>query len=376
MWKRIRALIIKEFLAVWRDKKSRFVLIGPPLIQLLVFSYAATYDISEAPLAVLDLDGSPQAERLIDDFDHSSGFEVTVRLTSDAEIAAVIDARTAAMVLVVPENFSRRLKGGSAGVERGRPATVQLIADGRASNSAQVLIGYATAILERYNGEWLTAHSKNPVPSTIITTSWFNPNLVSQWFIVPGLVAVLSLVVVMVVVALSVARERELGTFEQLLVTPLRPFEIMIGKTVPGLVIGIGEVTLILVVAVLWFEIPFLGSALLLYGALVIYLLSVIGYGLMISSMVRTQQQAILGAFLFIVPAIILSGFASPIENMPDWIQALTHLNPIRYFLIVVRGVFLKDLPLDIAIHQLWPMMLIAAFNLSLAGWLFRRRLY
>ncbi|MCB2100669.1 MAG: ABC transporter permease [Rhodobacterales bacterium] len=376
MGSRILALVIKEFLAVWRDPKSRFVLIGPPLIQLLVFSYAANYDIIEAPLAVLDLDGGPAAHRLIDDFDHSGGFRVARHLDGEKDIAPAIDSRAVSLVLVVPADFSRRLNGGSSGVEAGKPAVVQVIADGRASNSAQVLIGYASTILTRFNGEWLAAHGGKPVPAAIITTNWFNPNLVSRWFIVPGLVAVLTLVVVMVVVALSVARERELGTFEQLLVTPLRPFEIMVGKTVPGVVIGLGEATLAAAIAHFGFGIPFLGSLPLFYGALVLYLLAVIAFGLMISSLAHTQQQAILGAFLFIVPAIILSGFATPIENMPDWVQWLTHVNPIRYFLIVVRGTFLKDLPLADAVHELWPMAIIAAVNLSLAAWLFRRRLY
>ncbi len=338
MWRRIRALVIKEFLAVWRDKRSRFV--------------------------------------LIDDFGNSGAFEIVRHLRASGEIKPVIDAKDASVVMVIPENFTRRLKGGSAGVERGRPAVVQFITDGRTSNSAQVLAGYANTILERYNAEWLKRHGGKPVPATVVVTRWFNPNLDSQWFIVLGLVAVLTLVVVLIVVALSVARERELGTFDQLLVTPMRPFEVMIGKTLPGLVIGLGEATLIFAVAVLWFEIPFLGSVPLLYGALVVYLLAVIGIGLMISSLVRTQQQAILGAFLFIVPAVILSGFASPVENMPDWVQWLTHANPIRYFLIIVRGIFLKGLPADLVFEQLWPMAVIAAANLGIAAALFRRRLY
>lgn len=376
MWARIFALIAKEFLAVWRDKKSRFVLIGPPLIQLLIFSYAANYDITDAPLAVVDHDGGPAARLLIDGFEHSSGFRVVLRARTQAEAEAAIDRRAVSMVLVIPLDFTSRLYGGSAGVEKGAPATVQLLADGRASNSAQVLIGYASSILDRFNRDWLLDHGRKPVPAAIVATNWFNPNLESRWFIVPGLVAVLMLVVVMVVVALTVARERELGTFEQLLVTPLRPFEIMVGKMLPGIVIGLGEASVTVAIAVLWFRIPLVGDIVLLYAAMLVYLMAIVAYGLMISSLARTQQQAILGAFLFIMPAIILSGFATPIENMPDWVQWLTHINPVRYFLVVVRGVFLKDLPAEDAVDQIWPMAILAAINMTLAAWLFRRRLY
>ena len=206
--------------------------------------------------------------------------------------------------------------------------------------------------------------------------AWFNPNLESRWFIVPGIIALLAMIVTLVVTALSVAREREAGTFDQLLVTPLRPWEILIGKAMPGLIVGVGEASLIIVVTVFWFKIPLVGKLSVLYPALIIYVLSIIGVGLMISSFSTTLQQALLGAFLFIVPAVILSGFSTPIANMPEFMQALTYLDPMRYFLTIVRRVFLEGAGMDYFVHDLWPMSLIDLVTLSLATWLFRHRMY
>jgi ABC-2 type transport system permease protein len=206
--------------------------------------------------------------------------------------------------------------------------------------------------------------------------AWFNPNLLSRWFIVPGIVGLLTLVVTMLVTALSVAREREQGTFDQLLVTPLRPVDILIGKALPGFLIGLAEATVIIVVAVLWFEVPLLGNLLTLYAGVILFLFSAIGVGLMISSLSVTQQQGLLGAFLFLVPAIILSGFATPIANMPPLVQELTLINPMRYFMVILRGVFLEGVPLGPLVQQLWPLAAIAAVTLTLAGALFRRRMY
>lgn len=255
------------------------------------------------------------------------------------------------------------------------PATAQLVVDGRNSNTALILLGYANAIVGDFNREWLREHGGRQPPASLVVRSWFNPNLESRWFIVPGIVALLTLVIALVVTSLSVARERELGTFDQLLVTPLKPVHILIGKALPALLTGLAEGTFIVVVAVLWFRVPFRGELPWLYVALSLFLLAVIGVGLMISSLARTQQQAILGAFLFLVPAVILSGFATPISNMPPLIQHLTWLNPMRYFLVIVRGLFLQGMPFDLVLRQLWPLALIAVATLSLATWLFRHHL-
>jgi len=204
---------------------------------------------------------------------------------------------------------------------------------------------------------------------------WYNENLLSRWFIVPGIVGLLTLVVTTIVTGLSVAREREAGTFDQLLVTPMRPVEILMGKSFPGILIGLVQGTFILLMAVYWFEVPLRGSPGALYLGMFLFLLSAVGIGLMISSLAVTQQQGILGAFLFVVPAVILSGFATPIANMPEAVQQLTYLNPLRYFLIIIRGVFLEGDSYGLLFDQYWPMAIIAIVTLSLAGWLFRHRM-
>jgi ABC-2 type transport system permease protein len=280
----------------------------------------------------------------------------------------VIDAKDASLVIRIGQTFTRDLMAH-------RPAQVQLIVDGRESNTALIILGYANRIVADFNNAWLKSHSEALPPAQLVMRSWFNPNLESQWFIVPGIVALLTLVVTTVVTALTIAREREVGTFEQLLVTPFRPVEILIGKSVPALVIGLAEGTVIISIAVLWFGVPLRGGLFPLYCGLFLYILAVIGVGLMVSSISRTQQQAILGAFLFVVPAVILSGFATPIANMPPVIQDLTLINPMRYFLVIVRGTFLEGLPAALVYDQIWPMALIAMISLAGAGWMFRHRL-
>jgi len=368
MWNRIRALVVKEFLAVWKDRKSRVVLIVPPLLQLLVFGYAASFDVSHVTTAIYNEDSGLAARELVARFEGSPSFEVVARLSKGTDIRKVIDLKRARLVIHVGQTFSRNL------IAR-QPAVVQLIVDGRESNTALIIFGYANRIVSDFNIERLKTRGEALPPARLVVRSWFNPNLEGQWFFVPGIVALLTMVVTTVVTALTVAREREMGTFEQLLVAPYRPFEILIGKSVPAMAIGLAEGTLIIVVGAFWFGVPLRGDLFVLYAALFLYVLAVIGIGLMISSVSRTQQQAILGAFLFVVPAVILSGFATPIANMPSVIQDLTLANPMRYFLIIVRGIFLEGLPAELIYGRLWPMAVIAVLTLVAASWMFRRRL-
>ena len=248
-----------------------------------------------------------------------------------------------------------------------------MLLDGRRSNAAQILEGYVDALVDQYQSE-LSGLAKGERP-VVVPRALFNPNLESSWYTVPSLTAILTMLVGLVVTGLSVARERELGTFEQLLVSPAKPGEIIVGKTVPGLLIGIGEGSSIMGFAHFVFGVPLTGSLPMLYLGMVVYLAAVIGVGLFISSIVATQQQAMLGAFTFVAPAILLSGFATPIANMPDWLQTVTLIDPARYFLVIIRGVFLKDMPAALVLDSIWPMGLIALFTLSAASWLFRRRL-
>jgi ABC-2 type transport system permease protein len=367
MWLRIRSLIKKELLAVWRDPKSRFVLLGPPVLQMLVFAYAATQEVKNVRIAVLNQDMGIYARDLAARFEGSTNFRAVDRLRSDAEIARVIDARRVLLVVHIRQDFSRA-------VAAGRPTSVQLIQDGRSSNASQILGGYAQAIIEEYNRELAQTRPVPPPASVVVSRTWFNPNLDALWSTVPSLVAILVALEGMMVTGLSVARERELGTFDQLLVSPLSPGEIVLGKTTAAFLIGIAEGTLMVSVAVLYFQIPLSGSVVLLYAGMSVYLLALLGVGLFISSLAWTQQQAILGTFSFMVPMMLLSGFASPVENMPQWLQYVTLANPVRHFIVIVKGLFLKAMPVRDVLNSLWPLMLIAAATLAGSTRLFRRR--
>ena len=279
-----------------------------------------------------------------------------------------IDNKSALMAIDIGPNFSSDL-------ERGRATHVQLILDGRDSNTAGLATGYAQSIVTTFNGVQIAEHGGNPPSTVLLDRAWFNPNLDSQWFIVPGICGILTLLVSLLTTGLSVAREREMGTFDQLLVTPMRPTEILLGKALPGFLVGTVEGSLIVMVSIFWFHVPFTGSLLGLYLGLFCFLLSTVGIGLMISSLAVTQQQGLLGVFLFMVPAIVLSGFATPIANMPEVVQYITLLDPLRYFLVILRGSFLEGAGPSLFWPQYWPLAVIGIISMIVAGRLFRRRL-
>jgi ABC-2 type transport system permease protein len=367
MWLRILSLIVKELLTIWRDPKARFILLGPPVIEMLIFAYAATQEVKNVAIAVLNQDRGTYGRDLVARFEGSPNFRAVRHLSAEPDIAPAVDSRSVLLVVHVRDDFSRELAAG-------QPATVQLILDGRSANASQILAGYAEGIIDSYNTELAQTRTTPPPASTVVARVWFNPNLEALWSTVPSLVAILVALEGLMITGLSVARERELGTFEQLLVSPLSPGEIVVGKTVPAFLVGVGEGTLMVTVAVFFFRIPLTGSVGLLYAGMSAYLLAVIGIGLFISSLARTQQQAIVGSFSFLVPMILLSGFASPVDNMPDWLQAATLANPARHFIVIVKGVFLKAMPAPDLIHSLWPLLVIGLVTLSAATWFFRRR--
>ncbi len=366
---RILALTIKEFLSLLKDKKSRFVIIVPPLVQLLVFGYAATYDLTRVPYAIYNEDSGGAARDLLADFHGSPYFHQVAVITHQEQIAPLIDDRQALVVVHIQRQFSRDLLSG-------RPGRVQVIVDGRNSNTALIALGYVRDIILAFNLHWDADHHITGPPAQLVTRAWFNPNLLSRWFVVPGIVGLLTLVVTMLVTALSVAREREQGTFDQLLVTPFTPVEILLGKALPGLIIGMAEATVMITAAVWWFHVPLLGSLVTLYAGTALFVIAAIGVGLAISAISATMQQGLLGAFLFLVPAIILSGFTTPIANMPTLVQWITLADPLRYFLVILRGVFLQATPMHLLVGQMWPMAVIGVITLSAATWLFRHRSY
>lgn len=366
MLTRLRALMIKELLNILRDPKSRTVLIVPPIIQIFVFSFAMTMEAKNIPLGVLNLDAGRDGIELVERFQNAETFSRIMWLKGQAEIQPVLDEQRALAVLVVPVDFSRRM-------ESGKTATVQLLLDGRKTNTASIVQGYAQRILDGFLVDRDPDAGRRP--AALLTRHWFNPNLEFMWYTVPSLICILSTIISLILTALSVAREREMGTFEQLLVSPLQPIEILVGKALPALFLALCSASLLLAIAIFVFRIPFQGSLALLYGAMVIFLMAIIGIGLFISSLSMTQQQAILGAFVFMPPAVILSGFATPIENMPGWLQNVTVINPLRWFLIIVRGIFLKDMPPADVLANTLPMVAIAVVTLTAATWLFKRRM-
>jgi ABC-2 type transport system permease protein len=287
-----------------------------------------------------------------------------------------VDRQEVLAAVRIPRDFSRKIEAGGQGA-------LQSILDGRRSNAAQIVHGYIDMLAREYGRELAGMRTESFAVTrqsygqkvAVIERNWFNDNLTYLWFTVPSLVGVLSMIIALVVTALSVARERELGTFDQLLVSPLVPCEILAGKTIPAVIIGVVEGLVIWAVGVLCFAVPFYGSFFLLFFTVLLFILSIVGVGLFISSLARTQQQAILGAFLFMVPAVTLSGYASPVENMPAWLQTATWFNPLKHALITLKGLFLKDMPFAEVWANTWPLLVIGSCTLVLSGWFFSRRL-
>jgi ABC-2 type transport system permease protein len=363
---RLAAQIVKELLSLLRDPRGRLVLIGPPLAQLFVFSFAATLNVTNVSIAILDDDSGRWSQEMIHRLE-GAGFVGSLSFvdTPDA-LAGAIDRREAIAALRFPSDFSRNIGAG-------RPAVAQVILDGRRANSSQITFGYLNAIASGIGVEVVRAAGR-PTPD-IAVRHWFNPNLIYRWFIVPSLSGILAMLISLLVTALSIARERELGTFDQLLVSPAQPIEIVIGKMIPALVVGTVLGSVMISAGVFVFRIPFTGSILWLFGSLMLFILSMVGVGLMVSSICRTQQQAILGVFTAAVPFVLISGFTTPIENMPDWLQLIARASPLKYYLIIVRGTFLKGLPAADILANAWPMALIALVTLSVSIVIVRRNL-
>jgi ABC-2 type transport system permease protein len=364
---RIATLILKELQTLLRDRQGRMLLIVPVLLQLAVFPFASTLEVKNNTLAVFNQDAGAESAELIQRLSRAQAFTRILYLHSEHEAREIIDRQQALLVLRFAHDFSRSIAAG-------RTATIQALLDGRRSNSAQIALGYARQILQAYVDD-RNEFKNQVVLSTVVVRHWFNPNLDYVYHIIPSLVAIITTISTLVVTSLSIAREREQGTFDQLLVSPFTPGIIMIGKTVPALIVAMLQATVILSAGVFIYGIPFQGSLTLLYFSMIFYILSLAGIGLLISSVCSTQQQAFLGVFSFMMPAVLLSGFPSPVENMPYWLQCLDWFNPLQHFIVIVKGIFLKNISLNVLFEVLWPLLVIAAITLTAADWMFRRRL-
>jgi len=354
MFGRLKQMLIKEFIQVFRDKRTRFLLFGPPIIQMLIFGYAATYEIHHVPTVVLDFDHSQESRDLISRFTSSPYFDVQRQLTESSQIRELIDRGQATVGIQINAGFAQKLRSGQT-------APVQVIVDATNSNTALIASGYISQIALGFAQDYqkdridrIAPQLTEAIPSVELEQRpWYNPGLSSRWFFVPGIVGSLTLVLVITLTAFAVVREREIGTLEQIMVTPIRPAEFILGKTIPFFLIGLLDVSLIAVVGTLWFQVPFRGHILVLLAGSVLFLLCMLGVGLLISTVSSTQQQAMVTSFFFIMPAISFSGFGFPISTMPQWMQYCSYLIPLRYFLIVLRGTYLKGAGMDI----LWPQM-------------------
>jgi len=362
---RLRAQIVKELLSILRDPRSRLVVFAPPLLQLLIFAFATTLEVRNVDIAVYNHDAGRWSHELVTRVAAADFVNKVRTVHSPDELRALIDGRDVIAALDIPAEFSRDIAAGRTG-------SIQVIVDGRRSNAGQITVGYLNTIAA---GVGAAARRDTTNASPVVVRNWFNPNLIYRWFVVPALTGILVFFSALMITALSIARERELGTFDQLLVSPTTTLEIIVAKTMPALAIGAVLGLMMIAAGAFLFSIPFQGSFWLLLPSLLLFILSVVGIGLMISSVSATQQQAILGSFAIGVPAVLMSGFATPVENMPTALQWMAQAIPLKHFLVIVEGTFLKAMPASDIIANTWPLAIIALVTLTMATVFVRGRL-
>jgi ABC-2 type transport system permease protein len=375
MFERIHHMLIKEFRQVLRDPRMKGIMFVMPVVQLLIFGYAVTTDVRHVATAVYDLDNSVASRTVVSRFVESGYFDVVEYVDADARARELLDRGTVGALL-------RMNKGFAGDLAAGRTAALQLIVDGTDSNTASIVLGYSAKIVEQIASAMLVDRAtrlagvfQQPGRVELQGRAWFNENLESRNFYVPGVIAIIVCLITLLLTSMAVVREKEIGTIEQIMVTPITPLEFILGKTVPFALISVIDVILVTVVGVFWFDVPIRGNLLLLLVGVALFLMTTLGVGLLISTISQTQQQAMMSTFMFYMPAMLLSGFIFPIANMPEAVQWLTYVNPLRYFLVIIRGIFLKGVGLDV----LWPQMLalgaIGVVTLGLATRRFHKTL-
>jgi ABC-2 type transport system permease protein len=382
MRERLIEIIRKEFRQAFREPRMRGMLFMPPLIQLFVFGFAVNLDVDHARIAWVDGDRTYQSRELLAAFQGSGRFDVVAEPSNDRQVQDLLDSSKVDMIVRVLPGFERD-------IHRGRTTSVQILINGANSNTASIVSSYASSIVNTFASQVMDERNRDRLAARMMPTAvhiavpqisaksrvWFNPELKSRNYFVPGIVVNIIMMVTLMLTSMAIVREKEIGTMEQLMVTPIRPIELILGKTLPFALIGIVDTILVVVASLLLFHVPFRGSALLLLASGCLFLMTSLGAGLFISTISRTQQQAMMTTSMFFQPFFLLSGFAFPIRNMPEPIQYLTMLNPVRYFMEIVRGIFLKGSGVDV----LWPQMVtLAVFGvviLSLSAMRFRKRL-
>ena len=373
MWQRIQVMLMKEFLELRRDPWAMFRLVMPLVVQVFIYGYAATFTVNHVSTVVLDLDHSQASRELVSHFTANGRFDLVDIASSQAQVTRDLDRGDAVVAVIIHARFAQRL-------DNGHTAPLEVAVDGTNSNTALIALGYISQIVTQYQADMAPPTPASGAAPGSITIHlqprpWFNPGLEDRWFFIPGVIGTLTLVQVVSLTAFAIVRERELGTLEQIMVSPISPLEFILGKTVPFFIIGCGDVALITALGVLWFQIPFVGSPLVLLLGAVLFLIAVIGFGLLLSTVSKTQQQAFALNFFIVFPLFILSGFAFPIAAMPRILQWCTLLNPLRYFLIVIRAVFLKGVGVEVLWPQLAALALLGAAMLGVSVLRFRKSL-
>jgi ABC-2 type transport system permease protein len=367
MFERIYHMLIKEFIQVFRDPRMRVVIFVIPCVQVLVIGYAVSTDVKHVRTALFDLDNSQVSRDLVARFVNSGYFDIVMIVGDDRAARAALDRNDVTAVLHINHGFAEDIRAD-------RTARLQILVDGTDSNTASIALSYAMKIGSAYSERILIERVERllgPAGKTgrpeLLVRAWFNENLESRNFFVPGVLAVVVALSTLLLTSMAVVREKEIGTMDQIMVTPITPFEFILGKTAPFALIGLAEVLLVTLIGVYWFQVPIRGNLLLLLLAAMLFLLNTLGGGLLISTFSQTQQQAMMTTFFVFFPAMLLSGFAFPIANMPGWVQCLTVVNPLRWFLVIVRGIFLKGVGLDVLWSQMWPLLAMGLLWLLLA---------
>lgn len=375
MFERLKSMLFKEFRQVLRDPRMKITIFVAPIIQILIFGYAATTDVKNVPIAVYDLDNTPQSRDITRAFINSWYFNASHYINTDEQLRKLIDKSAVNAAICFNRGFARKLTGDNS-------AEVQLILDGTDSTTASVVLGYANSIIERYSQKKLDERihilleEDDSLPAVDLKTRvWFNEDLKSRNFYLPGVIAMLVTVMTLLLTSMAIVREKEMGTIEQLIVSPLKPVELILGKLIPFAIIAFIDVAFITSVGVLWFKLPIRGSIMLLFGSTFVYLFTSLGIGLFISTISSTQQEAMMATFLFIFPANLLSGLIFPIANMPKLVQWITFLNPLRYYIVILRGIFLKGTGLTILWSQILVLLLIGIVILTMSALRFKKTL-
>ena len=370
-WLRIRELVRKEFILLFRDRRSRRVLVVAPIVMLLLFGYVVNYDIRIIRVALLDQSHTRESRIIADAFSANKIFRITNFLEDQRELEQLLLKGKVDLGIKIGPDVSRKIR-------KGETAEIQIIADGSMSNMASIRIAYSVMVLDKLNRQLIRElyplrMDYGKIDGRIRT--WYNPNLDSQHFFVPGIVAFVVMLIALLLTSIAIIKEKEAGTIEQLMVTPLKPVELIVGKTIPYIIISLAQMIVVTIIAVFWFQIPLAGSLILLFIATCLFLMSTLGVGLFISTVSSTQQQAMMTTFFFLLPFFMLSGFVFPIANMPVVVQWLTYLNPLRYFLVIIRGIFLKGVGLDVLWHQYAAMAILGLVVFTGAVSRFRKRL-